>query len=83
MRYWQPTCSKPTSGGLWQAAEQSGTLPGQLVRVDRRVKGLGLYPLPEKLLIPNIDSALAITLKPEPAERSEAGRGAYGQDRTE
>jgi hypothetical protein len=53
--------------GLWQIAEQSGTLPGQVVRVDRRVKGSGLYPLPDKLVIPDIDSAL--TTAPVTARR--------------
>lgn len=53
--------------GLWQVAEQSGTLPGHVVRVDRRVKGSGLYPLPKKLVIPNINSAL--TTAPVTARR--------------
>ncbi|ORB84863.1 hypothetical protein B1987_14900 [Mycobacterium kansasii] len=53
--------------GVWQAAEQSGTLPGQLERVARRVKGSGLYPLPEKLIIPDINSAL--TTVPATARR--------------
>jgi hypothetical protein len=45
--------------GLWQVALKAGRLPGELKHVTRRVKGQGNYRLPDRLIVPDVESALA------------------------